>query len=347
MFTAKNLPQIDGLRGLACMIVLVFHAAAEHTSPHYSLYLTGSARVGVWLFFVLSAFLLTLRLFETGTSRIALLDYSVARVLRIIPLFALAVLVYHALGIIGLGPWLDVVKALSFQKFYNHLWTIPIEFQFYFLLPLLFLGSGWLVARLGPRNGLGLIFLLVVVAGVAFAPGSKFDQIKFHRYIPCFMFGVLAAFAVRYLPEPSRRACASLVAGALATMLAFTVVMKSGALEEPTNSISGKYTFFGFLWALATYGIYSADTIWSKILQWKPLARFGLTIYSTYLFHWIPMHYIAVRKEWWAMPAAIGLSIVLGAIGYLAFERPLHRLRQPVAAWLAANLGWRRESAAT
>ncbi|PJI51797.1 hypothetical protein CTI14_53475, partial [Methylobacterium radiotolerans] len=51
-------------------------------------------------------------------------------------LFAIAVGVYFALGTAGIDSARDVWLALTFQKGYAHLWTIPVEFTFYAWLPL-------------------------------------------------------------------------------------------------------------------------------------------------------------------------------------------------------------------
>lgn len=133
--TTSHLPEADGIRGLACLIVLVVHATAV-TFPATYPYLRGTAKVGVWLFFVLSAFLLTYKLLHRGFSLRTLVDYGLGRFLRIYPLFALTVLGYYLLWpSAGIATQADLVQALTLQKGYIHLWTVPVEFKFYFFLP--------------------------------------------------------------------------------------------------------------------------------------------------------------------------------------------------------------------
>lgn len=72
-------PAADGIRGLACLLVLCTHLPGFFL-PDYGKYVTGTGKYGVWLFFVLSAFLLTSRFKATGFGPGALWRYAVGRV---------------------------------------------------------------------------------------------------------------------------------------------------------------------------------------------------------------------------------------------------------------------------
>lgn len=96
--------EMDGLRGLACLIVLIAHASAVRM-PEQGWLITGTGHIGVWLFFVLSAFLLSIKLWSALPAAERLSRYGVDRVLRIFPPFIVAVLVYHYADMIGLGAW--------------------------------------------------------------------------------------------------------------------------------------------------------------------------------------------------------------------------------------------------
>ncbi len=97
-------------------------------------HLAGTGKIGVWLFFVLSALLLTRNFVNTGFGMDRLISYGGSRVIRILPLFIIAVLVHKAFGALGIAAWSDVMAALTFQKGYAHLWTVPVEFTFYLWL---------------------------------------------------------------------------------------------------------------------------------------------------------------------------------------------------------------------
>jgi peptidoglycan/LPS O-acetylase OafA/YrhL len=120
---------LDGVRGLAVLIVVAAHAGG--------LEMLGHGAAGVWLFFCLSAFLLTLpyahdpaSLRRPGEMR----RYAARRVRRIFPAY-LATLALYAL----VKDWsLEVfARHLVFLRADGILWTIPQELLFYALLPLL------------------------------------------------------------------------------------------------------------------------------------------------------------------------------------------------------------------
>lgn len=83
---AHYMPEMDGLRALACLIVLCIHATSGNSSfQELGVSLRGTARIGVWLFFVLSAQLLTLRLLAAPLTPSAVMHYGIGRLLRIYP----------------------------------------------------------------------------------------------------------------------------------------------------------------------------------------------------------------------------------------------------------------------
>src|SRR4051812_13974090 len=84
----------DGLRGLACLSVIVVHSIMFAVPTAYP-YIAGCGKLGVWLFFLLSAYLLTTRL-SGGTP---LSDYAFSRLLRIYPLYVLALALHWYLSI--------------------------------------------------------------------------------------------------------------------------------------------------------------------------------------------------------------------------------------------------------
>ena len=149
-YSAEYWACADGIRGFACLIVLIAHAVTlffKESAP----YLAGSGKIGVWLFFVLSAFLLTRKFIHIKLSLSSLLDYIVSRFIRIIPLYIIAVLVYKLLGTTEIVSWKDVDDAIFLRQGFSHLWTVAVEFKFYLYLPFfafLFinLSSNWILS---------------------------------------------------------------------------------------------------------------------------------------------------------------------------------------------------------
>lgn len=330
---APKRPDIDGLRGIACLIVLVAHSLSNHYYPEGAWLFTGTGGIGVLLFFVLSAALLTVRLVEDGFARDSLVAYSVARFVRIMPMFWIAVLVYFLLGEIDIDTPSSLWTALTFQTWHWHLWTVPIELQFYVLLPLILA-----VAVRGARKNPGATFAVVLCSASALdvywqVYGSPAES-TLVRYVPTFLGGLSVGLALLYAPRPTTKSATMIGAIGFCGVIALTVLMKSGALVDPTNSLARIHNLYGLLWSLTTYAVFIGGSAWSRWLSWKPLSNFGKTIYSTYLFHYLFVILLARRPEWWAIPACIGASIASGWAGYAFGEQNIAKLRGPLTRTL-------------
>jgi len=144
---------LDGLRGLAVLMVFVSHASKNNMNLLPGLDLSGIGKSGVYLFFLLSSFLLTLPFLAKGKAAFTLrpmANYFVRRFFRIYPLFAFYLLtcilgtwsvvrfqVATPLGGIPFAlNWSEMLDHLLLQKGYSVTWSIPVEFRYYFVLPL-------------------------------------------------------------------------------------------------------------------------------------------------------------------------------------------------------------------
>ena len=139
------MPQLDGLRAVAVVCVMVFHFIpwVDRYAP--------LGTMGVRLFFVLSGFLITgiLLAWRGQPLDVALKSFYARRALRIFPLFYFVLVAAAALNI---GPVRDTfawhATYLSNAYFYlrgdwhgsvSHLWSLAVEEQFYLVWPLLIL----------------------------------------------------------------------------------------------------------------------------------------------------------------------------------------------------------------
>jgi peptidoglycan/LPS O-acetylase OafA/YrhL len=159
-------PELDGLRALAILVVLVHHAWAVVGSPQIVVPVGGamanltpifsSGHIGVNLFFVLSGFLLSFPFLNAYFQRRpapSVSKYYVRRFLRIAPAFYVAVLLQVVLGTTrwfqgGAEAWRTIPAHLTFLFNFSILsqsaingafWTLSIEMQFYIVLPLILL----------------------------------------------------------------------------------------------------------------------------------------------------------------------------------------------------------------
>ncbi|MEI6413613.1 MAG: acyltransferase [Pseudomonadota bacterium] len=150
MFLLGYIPELDGLRGIAVLAVMLFHAKAPFMKGGF---------IGVDLFFVLSGFLITailIREYDTN-HHIHLKHFYLRRVLRLAPALMLLLLVHASLSLFFLDEakahsnLIDSLIALfyasNWARAFNihppdllgHTWSLSIEEQFYILWPLMLL----------------------------------------------------------------------------------------------------------------------------------------------------------------------------------------------------------------
>lgn len=349
--------EIECLRGLAVLLVFLFHARGitGGNPPAEVGLLTAFAAVGnsgVTLFFVLSGFLLGRPWLaarqDPARERPGLRSYALARLLRILPLYYGAVLV-AAVDLAEPGLLLPAAtfQMLGFQYFPHSVvwWTLITELQFYLLLPLL--GTlllsprgRWLLSAL-----LGL-WLLAYLRLVLFADdalqGFWLTKSLFAR-LPAFLLGMLvAALPLRWPWAPAPRAAASLrPALALAALIALALLLRAvAAVGEswaekhwPAYHLPEALAWSALLAALAG----GAPAAWRLPLVNPAFAVLGKLSYSIYLNHVPLLFYIVypatgpgrgAGELLLRVVAAALASLALAAVTYAAVERPFLHLKE-------------------
>src|SRR3569833_1014084 len=149
VLTNRHFPSLDGLRGVAILMVVFSHLGLSH-AHYYDLIFNGKA--GVLLFFVLSGFLITTLCIKEKiiTGNISLRNFYTRRALRIFPvayLYIIAIVVLNLLfklnigyiSILGAALYLMNISSFfrthSFSWFTAHFWSLAVEEQFYLLVP--------------------------------------------------------------------------------------------------------------------------------------------------------------------------------------------------------------------
>ena len=214
----KRIPQLDGIRGLAILLVMLFHffwfpmAAGLPISANDSWLrpILLSCWVGVDLFFVLSGFLITGILVDARARPGYFKNFYARRVLRIFPLYYLFLAAWLALtGYQSLWLWSYTANIHMAREGWtavpsavDHLWSLAIEEQYYLLWPVV-------IYFLKPKQA------LFVCAGLAMlCPLIRFHYFHVNQPLSAYMltharldslaWGALLALAVRVCP-PSRR----------------------------------------------------------------------------------------------------------------------------------------------
>ena len=329
--TDRHLPAADGIRGLACLIVLVSHGISFFWPASFP-YLKGSGKYAVWLFFVLSAFLLAQGLQRRGLNKASLRDYAISRSLRILPMFVVACVIYYVAGV-GITSQEQLWAVLSLEQGTIHLWTIAVEFKFYLLLPFILWAALQLQGRYG--NSALLVGAAVLVLGQQYlwpywlTPENSPLTLW---YLPTFIFGVLAGLLQPQLrAHPVKHLASAFALLTLALLIIAIPGVRAWLFGPPLDTnLADKHLYLGLLWALFIALLVDGQSLAGRLLSSRPLTFLGTVSYSTYLIHWLIMVYFA--KHWpqqpLALAAAISLSIAIGTAGHHWGELPLERLRK-------------------
>jgi peptidoglycan/LPS O-acetylase OafA/YrhL len=351
---------LDGLRGLAALSVLAFHAwmysrpvptaGGRETVADTVLH---ELRIGLVLFFVLSGYLLY-RPWAAGRPP-TLERYALARTLRIVPAYLVAlagavVLLWpipHAAGV-RLPPAEQLPLFLVFAQNLSEqtvmrldppMWTLAVEVSFYAVLPLL--GA----AALRLRGGRALVPLALLGAGVAYnawlarMPVVTQPAVKsLPAMAPYFALGMLAAVALAHR-QPGPRARAALIAAGLALVLGDLVWQAALAADGRSDLwpriLRDGPAAAGFAAIVAAAAAGGAG--WEgRVLGWRPLAGVGTVSYGLYLWHvplllWLRAHGLLPLDALGALLVVTPVALVAATASWRLVERPWLRpgLRRP------------------
>lgn len=350
---------IDGLRALAVLSVVVFH-----TFPGV---LPGGF-IGVDIFFVISGFLISTILLENlrkGT--FSFTEFYSRRIRRIFPALLVVLAASYAFGWFALLPdeFMQLGKNIaagagfvsnfllwSESGYFDsaaelkpllHLWSLGIEEQFYIAWPLLL----WAVARLR----LNTLTVIVVVASLSFMLNiaSVGDNAIAAFYSPltrCWELLLGAIVAYGLIRKELFSGCIDRLQGWLARILfehpahCSPVAMRTGvsllglaAIVAGFWVINRTRSFPGYWALLPTLGaallIASGPNAWvnRKILSASVLVWFGLISYPLYLWHWPLLSFLKIVEGETPSPgirtAAVGTAILLAWLTYRLVEKPV------------------------
>lgn len=311
---------LSGLRGAAALLVVLSHASRDGFYLAPGLDFEGTGKLGVWLFFSLTAFLLTGQMIEAGAPLRApnLWRFFLRRAFRILPLFVSALALDVALGRIEASRFLP---AVTMQHAPHIFWTVPPEFQYYACIPVV---AALFVAwdrRLLPAAALTLV---VTIASVWLVPASPVVW----PYLGVFVLGSFTA-----LLAPRVRPSAWLGALAFGCVLAIAqaapAVMSVTGLDSrfDPNVLRNTPAPFGLLWAPVLLAAIHAPS-WRGVLGSRPLVWLGEISFALYLLH--PLALTAVESLGLSgslgFCASVLLSVAFAAAAFRLIERPAREL---------------------
>ena len=349
----KYMPQLDGLRAIAVLMVM-----AEHwTSYSHRLYIHWGA-YGVQLFFVLSGYLITgilLNCRDTKHSRLQELRiFYIRRFLRIFPIF------YLTLGVTFIIGFSAVRETFWWHFFYlsnlflglrtdvwgyvNHLWSLSVEEQFYLIWP-------WLMLFVSPQR-----LKRAIVLAFMLAPLCKIILWLFESPVVCFHvlpiasfdglgFGSLLAYLkyrsrISGAPMPHRSLNSAALLG-LASCIALERIARKGTVA-PLNIFGNTMLALPLGWIVFR----SAEGFpkpFAHLLDNKIAIYLGKISYGLYLMHPfvsygfklielevnVPqVHIPQLSQPHFRIPILFSATVLLASLSWFFLEKPINRLKR-------------------
>lgn len=288
----KRLDFIDGLRALAVVAVVGFHAAAHDknfvaSEPAQLVMILRQGCHGVDLFFVISGFCLAhpflARLREGGKASFDVAEYCARRILRIVPPYYAAIVALLAAAYVltragiplpagmpqnGFTAWDVVRQALFFDanvRFLNDVfWTLAVEFRWYLLFPFVL----WLWVR-SPRAFAGLCIVALIASTTTRAQSVDL------AVLPTFMLGIVAA---QIWLRP-------LIWLRVVSPVAFVITLAAASMTSRTVIFTWNAAP---LWGIAMFWLVVTASCLPTIraaLSVRALTLVGVTSYGIYLVH--------------------------------------------------------------
>jgi peptidoglycan/LPS O-acetylase OafA/YrhL len=295
-------PALDGLRGVAIILVLCRHNL--NFIPYFEL-----GWIGVDLFFVLSGFLITDILLRTKESKNFLSNFYIRRILRIFPLYYGVLLLffliapslqalqvqYHyyqsnqAMSWFHLQNWLYIFhQKPGDYLLLNHFWSLSMEEQFYLVWPFIILAvkdSRW-VARIA------CIILAACIIG-RFASwlyyGNGYTNFHFQwmtRFDGLCVGSLIATWRLSSY-EQAKKKLLTMAFVLLGTHLIAWVFAKTIFTSFPHFQFFG-YSSIAAIFGIIVYVAVEKRTAWSKALIENPVLKYmGKISYGLYVYHWL------------------------------------------------------------
>jgi peptidoglycan/LPS O-acetylase OafA/YrhL len=355
-------PDIEGLRAVAVVLVILFHAGFKGIPGGY---------IGVDVFFVLSGYLITGLLMkeEDLEGKISLADFYARRVRRLLPASTVMLLATCAASIVFLSPFergmvirsAVAVSAYASNVYFGytardyfspqmasnplvHTWSLAVEEQFYLLWP-------WVIilAYKFRRSRAALLTITVamtVVSLAACAYLTNHNQAAAFYFTPLraweFSAGAITWLAQRRPVHPSRLMLACGWLG-LALIVASSVLFSN---STPFPGFAATLPVAGTALALFSSGAAPSNGV-ARLLTLKPFQYLGSLSYSLYLWHWPILVFSQSggrRLSTLDKVICLAASLALAALTHRYVEDPLRKkngwLRTPARAFsFAAVLG--------
>ena len=358
--SAHHYPALDGIRGIAILLVFCYHFAGKGNSANWLIRIwsgiAGTGWMGVDLFFVLSGFLITGILYDTAHKQHRIRNFYARRSLRIFPLYYGVLLLFlvltpvlnlhwrpgHLLYFFYLSNMMPILTpGLSSPgrgMMVGHLWSLAVEEQFYLLWP-------FVVWHVRQRVKLMQISVVIMIAALALRLILVLRGVSLGYIYPILptridtlVCGGIAALLVRG-PSPRKLPVNKvlLVSGSLA--IALLLSMNLSVYGSQFLATFG-YTILAVCFACLVLCAQQGRGLITQIGRSSILRFFGRYSYGLYMYHGLlfifliqlvhPVQHLVhsnVLGGILVIASSLGLTLAISMLSYHFFELPILRLK--------------------
>jgi peptidoglycan/LPS O-acetylase OafA/YrhL len=344
--TIGYIPEIDGLRALAIIAVII---------NHFNESILPSGYLGVDIFFVISGFVITSSLTNRSERNLRkfLLSFYVRRFKRLAPALILCVVCtcilitlfnplpnnYLKTGVsslFGLSNFHLYLNSLDYWGLkaklnpFTHTWSLGVEEQFYLVFPLLLWFALFVrCTTAGYRNFRWYITAIGLASLIGFSYVSHIDKAAAYFLMP-FRFWELGAGCLIFLLAKENKL--SGVVSGKSLQLAFIAAIIAVLFLPQELSVQATILVV-ILTAFLLADIQTAKKSYG-ILDYPIVVYIGIISYSLYLWHWVVLTISrwTIGIHWWSVPIQLGLMLLLAFVSYRYVEHPLRHAR-----WLSSS----------
>jgi len=345
---STSIMHLDGLRGVAVLLVVFGHCCVY--SPKFGPLFSAIAKHGVWLFFILSSFLLTFLLSDRismQNMRLSLATYAFRRLIRIFPMYffsLILLLLFPSFVRMMFGDQsFSLVKHIFLLYPIGNYWAISVEFEYYFIIPIICIIFSWLSSALHRTLYLFFLMLTAFFCDVIFRRYFVFPPNFPHLppYLGIFLIGSIIALYYRMIIDNQFSAIPQAIIMLLQTatlIFWISTVPFIGPFICRTVWNESLYHFMArpfnisLMYALLLFTSLLGGT-WFRAILVFPFLRFvGIISYSIYLLHifilGIVLPYTYNQIGYFASAVAALLCILFScSLTYYFIERPFMQLR--------------------
>jgi peptidoglycan/LPS O-acetylase OafA/YrhL len=353
---SRNTPyleRLDHMRFYAATIILLFHVGlwvkdVPHSLDMIAIPLIDQGHTAVQLFMVISGMILAIITYEKDIDP---LKFYWNRTLRIYPLFLLVVSLGYfstpdprptSTGLDFLMAMLPIsnLYRLQFGPFGGHLWSIPVELQFYLLFPLLLI----LLRRFGTAYYVGLIGFMLLIRGMLFYLNQTVHQLSFFTLfgaLDVFMIGNLAGIAYKEKKVRLNSPYWTMLTFIAANLIIWFLFSHAAFFHFDYNGVTNDGishhwlwvvwpTIQGVMWAIVLLAYLQSNI---RIFGSTLLAKLGRYSYSMYVWHTLIILLVLKTPLTALTPYLLGVLVVLpitvifSALSYHLVEAPFLSMR--------------------